>query len=315
MRILDWLTGKAHPAHRNEPGVDGRAEDDTLFSDVIDIPSRKFIGMSSKSPNKRYTIAWCDGGPNQSRTGRYILLDRGRIAAEGKMPRPNDGKVTDNGIFILNDWGSIETLNGTFAAFGADGRKLVSRKFSANLFNNGLSADGRYAVCQTANAPGEDGSLLTLFDLRAGNEISAWLPESGWASYYEFPPDTQTIHLGYSDRGVFAYGFDGTFLDRIKWLKAGLQSGDIFIIEKLLAGSEGQPGADLAAQLLVAIDVALAGLRKEDGKTRARVLKSRGICLEAIAEVKQALAAYNEALILDPKVGVKRRADQLRKVV
>jgi hypothetical protein len=31
-----------------------------------------------------------------------------------------DGKVEDNGVFILSDWGSIETLNGTFAAFCPD---------------------------------------------------------------------------------------------------------------------------------------------------------------------------------------------------
>jgi hypothetical protein len=68
------------------------------------------------------------------------------------------------------------------------------------------------AICQTANAPGNDG-------------------EAGWASYYEFPVNTQTIRLGYRDRGTFAYGFDGTFLDRMKWLALGLQNGDIFIIE------------------------------------------------------------------------------------
>jgi hypothetical protein len=315
MGFLDWLSGKERPA-RQQAGVDCRTdEDDGMFLNVIDIPSRNFIGICARSPSKRFTIAWIDGGPGQTRTGRYLLLDGERIIVEGKMARPNDGAVTDDGVFILNDWGSIETLNGTFTAFGLDGRKLVSRKFSGNLFNNGLSPDGRYAVCQTANAPGEDGNLLTLFDLRAGSEIFAWRPESGWASYYEFPPDTQTIRLGYRDRGAFAYGFDGTFLDRMKWLAAGLQKGDIFIIESLLAESEGQPGPELAAQLLAAIDTALAGLRKEEGRTRARVLKSRGICLEAVAEVKQALAAYEEALALDPKVGVKRRTDQLRKVV
>jgi hypothetical protein len=48
---------------------------------------------------------------------------------------------------------------------------------------------------------------------------------------------------------------------------------------------------------------------------RARIFKSRGICFEAIAEVGKTLEAYEEALALDPKIGVKRRADQLRKVV
>jgi hypothetical protein len=315
MGILNWLAGKSSAAPQQAPAANSGAAEDDPFSRVIHIESLNFVGMSARSPSKRFTVAWADGGPDQARTGRYLLLDGERVVVQGKMARPNDGKVTDAGVFILNDWGSMETLNGAFAAFGPDGRKLVSRKFSANLYNNGLSPDGRFAVCQTANAPGEDGNLLTLFDLEAGKPINAWQPESGWASYYEFPANTQTIRLGYRDRGAFSYNFDGTFPDRMKWLAVGLQKGDIFIMEKLLAESGGQPSPDLAAQLLAGTDVALAELRKDDARTRARLLKSRGICLEAIAEAKQALAAYDEALALDPKIGVKRRADQLRRVV
>ena len=44
------------------------------------------------------------------RAGAAIIFSiEGRIVAEGKMPRPNNGKVADNGVFILNDWGAIET--------------------------------------------------------------------------------------------------------------------------------------------------------------------------------------------------------------
>jgi hypothetical protein len=86
------------------------------------------------------------------------------------MPRPNDGKVEDNGVFILSDWGSIETLNGTFAAFCPDGTPILSRKLKANLFNNGLSPDGRWAVCQTANAPSDDSGRLFVFDLALGRK-------------------------------------------------------------------------------------------------------------------------------------------------
>jgi hypothetical protein len=78
-----------------------------------------------------------------------------------------DGKVEDNGVFILSDWGSIETLNGTFAAFCPDGKPILSRKLKANLFNNGLSPDGRWAVCQTANAPSDDSGRL--FPVRSGS--------------------------------------------------------------------------------------------------------------------------------------------------
>jgi tetratricopeptide (TPR) repeat protein len=251
-----------------------------------------------------------------SRTpGRYILLDRGKIVAEGKLPRPNDGKVTDTGIFILNDWGSSESLKGVFVAFRPDGAEIVSRKFEANLYNNGLSADGSRAVCQTANAPNDDGSLLTVFDLSAGKEIGAWRPESGWARSYEFSEDGETLRLVYPERGSFAYSLDGHFIDRMKWLAAGLAIGDILTVETLLRETNNQPPPALAQQLLSALDVARASPTNTWPKVRARILKSRGICFEAIAEVGKALEAYEEALALDPKIGVKRKADQLRKIV
>src|SRR3546814_4600282 len=82
------------------------------------------------------------------------------------MERPNDGKVADDGTFILNDWGSRDALAGTFMAFARDGRPILKRDYAANRLNNGLSPDGGLAVCQTANAPGSpDSSLLTVFDL------------------------------------------------------------------------------------------------------------------------------------------------------
>ncbi|XUJ36014.1 tetratricopeptide repeat protein [Bradyrhizobium japonicum] len=243
------------------------------------------------------------------------MLDGKRVIVEGRMPRPNDGAVTDVGVFILNDWGASETLNGTFHAFGADGKMLVSRHFMANLYNDGVSADGRFAVCQTANAPGADGNRLTVFDVEAGREIAGFQPELGWAKDYAFFPETRRIRLLYHDGGAFDYDFEGVFVDRMKWLAFGLSQGNIFVIETLIAEMDGKPSPGLAGQVLPATDVALGKLRPDDSRTRARLLRSRGTCLEALAELRQALACYDEALSLDPKVGVKRRADTLRKVV
>lgn len=286
-----------------------------IASDIITIPSRDFFGISSKSPNGRFTIAWSDGGPDQSRIGRYIVLDQGKVTLEGKAPRPNDGKVADSGVFIFNEWGPIQTLSGTLRSYRPDGSLIFARRFKANLFNNGLSADGRWAVCQTCNAPDKEGGSLFVFDLASGTEIACWRPESGWANSYQFAPDGQVIHLGYPSGDRLAYSIQGVFIDRMKWLSAGLQRGDIAIVETLLSECEGQAGPELVALLLPAIDVAIATMRTQDEKLRARALKLRGVCLEAIGQHAKALATYDQALALDPRVGVKRRADQLRKVL
>lgn len=114
MGLKNWLFGNSSKAP--EPQSGRPAAESDIFGRILEIPSRKFFGIFAKSPNQRFTLAWCDGGPDQARTGRYILLDREQIVVEGKMPRPNDGRVADSGIFILNDWGSSESLNGVFVA-------------------------------------------------------------------------------------------------------------------------------------------------------------------------------------------------------
>ena len=45
---------------------------------------------------------------------RYLLLEGSAVTIEGRIQRPNDGKVADNGAFILNDWMFGDALQSTF---------------------------------------------------------------------------------------------------------------------------------------------------------------------------------------------------------
>ena len=200
MRLLSWLTKGRDIAEAPEQ----QAAEGSLFDHFLQLPSYNFFGQRSLSPNKRFTLAWSDadesglrGGARSSGMGRYLLLDGQEVILQGRMERPNDGKVANNGIFILNDWEFTSELSGVFFAFRADGTRILSRRFKANLYNNGLSANGRLAVCQTCNSPSsDDSSVLAVFDLSTGKEIAAWVPESGWATVYNFPSDHETIRLG-----------------------------------------------------------------------------------------------------------------------
>lgn len=307
MGIINWLRGK--PAAAAGAFTDG---------DFLRIPTRNYYGWFSASPNGRYAITWRDsndegtqGGARPSGMGRYFLIDGTAIIAEGRVERPNDGKVADNGTFVLNDWGFSGDLAGVFHAFRADGSRILAQDFTANLYNNGLSADGHLAVCQTCNSSSGDASVLALFDLTAGTELARWIPESGWAQSYIFPDDGQTVQLCYLGGVSFSYALDGTFIDRERWIAWSLTQGSLSVVNRLLDTSENQPTPGLANRLIAAIDVALA--TTSDEHNRAWAYKMRGICLEAAGSPREALRCYDEALKLNPKVGAKRRADALRK--
>lgn len=324
MGLLQRLFGTRTPPAA-KPMSDGVAPPpaiEVLGPETVHIRSRDFFGQVSRSPNGRYALGWRDADPDGGRGGArdaglgdYLLLEGERILVEGRMARPNDGKIADDGTFILNDW-TFDSLAGVFRAFRPDGTPILARRFQANLLNNSLSADGTLAACQTCNSPHEpDSSRLVLFNLRAGVETACVTPPSGWARDYAFEPAGQVL-LGYDDDQVFAYGLDGAFLDEARWTDHRLARGDLYLVDRILRDAGGPPSRDLAHRCLAAVDLGLAGEEATAyPRTRAFGLKLRGICLEALDRAAEAVAAYEQAMAADPKTGVKRRAEQLRKAL
>jgi hypothetical protein len=295
-----------------------------FFGDIIDISQRGMFGLYSRSPNERFILAWRDsneegthGGARTSGLGRYVLLDNGKIACEGRLERPNDGKVADTGVFVVNDWHFFTIkLHGTFYAFRPNGSEILHQRYNANLYNNGVSRDGRHAACHTCNSDDErDSAVLTIFDLEAGSERTRWRADSGWANGYEFSADGSRVWLDYPHGLKLAFTLDGDFLDRQVWIDDGLARGDIYMVARILRELGDQPPADTLMRLIVGLDVGLKSIRDSNPRSKAYALRLKGECHDRLGDFSVALECYEAALGLDPKVGAKRRASQLRKML
>lgn len=282
----------------------------------VRIASLDFFGQYRRSPDGKWLLAWRDGndagthgGHRSSGPGRFYLFEGDRLAAQGRAERPNDGQVANNGNFVINDWLFGDGLKGVFRAYRADGSVIVERAFSANLPNNGIADDGSMAVCQTCSAPGPDGSLLAIFDLASGCEVAAWVPESGWAESYAFPAEGR-IQLRYGGGQAFDYALDGEFLDRDHWIDAQARSDNVHMLHNLLRGAT--PSPTLSATIIASVDTILARPQLNPAE-RPLALKVRGLCQEALGNFPAALSDYEEAIALDAKIGLKRKAAELRK--
>jgi outer membrane protein assembly factor BamB len=166
-----------------------------------------FFGPFSRSQNERYSIAWSQG--QDEGKGSYVLTDRDRVVLIGEIERPNDGKVGDNGTFILSDWMLGKELASRLYAFNREGDIMLNHFFQANQISSGISPDGRLAIYQTANSPSPDGNKLFLFDLETGQILWSKTPDKGWATSYDFDVLNGIVYLIYEDLSELAYNLSG----------------------------------------------------------------------------------------------------------
>lgn len=283
---------------------------------LVRIPALDYFGPHAQSPGGRFHLLWLDRDPNGSIGGHryeghgvWTLIDGTQVIATGRLERPQDGHVGDNGNFVLADWMFGDGLNGRLAAFDATGAPLIERMFSANIVNTGLSADGTVAICLTANAPGsQDSCRYFLFDLADGREFASWEPETGWADSYEFDTRNRTVFLQRNDGERVGYSFEGEMLDRKVWQDRRILAGDLDVIRAVFGAGDLEPV--ILETLFRGLDVAVSN--GEDW-SQARALRLCGEIHEQAGDIAAAIAAYDKALTIDPQVGVARRLAHLQR--
>jgi tetratricopeptide (TPR) repeat protein len=293
---------------------------------VIGGSSFVFSGQYSKSTNGTYILAWDDAmvnvdentGKEEFMNGEYLLLENQKLILHGIMRRPNDGKVADNGTFIFNDWigfsGGVngKGLESNFYAYNKKGEIIINHYYSANLVNNGLSNNGRFAICQTAHSDTSDADSITCFDLTEGKLLWKKIPETRRADAFEF--EENNIYLVYDNIGKFKYSFSGKFLDDEKWYKARVEHGSAFdlieIADKKLSGVGKLSDPNQLKEILNLYLQAIT--RGFSPYYLARTHRKAGEIYEQLGEIDKAIYQYEQALKLDPHVGIKKKLQILK---
>ena len=303
----------------SSPPLASRLEIEEFGHNLVSIDALDFIGQQAISPSQRYRLIWADRAPDGRRGGyrndghgSWSLLCDDRLVTTGNLERPQEGCVADNGTVILHDWMFGEGLQGRFVAFAPDGSQLVTQQFAANLMSNGLSPDGKFAICQTANAPGSaDSCRYMLFDLAAGHEMARWEVETDWAERYEWDCEERRVYLCMKDGERVGYDFTGIMVEREAWQRRRIGVGDLNVIQAVLVATSAND-YPLRSEIIAGLGVAA---RSGEIWQQARAYRLLGELHEQVGEISQAVKAYDEALTIDPKVGVSRRVEQLRKML
>lgn len=329
MNLFSWLFGSRKKPVPDSPVVQSEPKHVVeIAGTFLCIDAIGWGGLFAKSPNRKWAVSWRDrspdgslGGSRESGEGEYVLvnLSTGAVVARGSLPRPNQGHIADNGTFTLEDWHFGSSLSGTFRAFSSDGRTLLSRTFTANILESGLSKNGKLAYCMTANSPTEDANKLRVYDVEAGQELYAIKPRRFGADRIEFDEKHRQLVFTVSGGGEYRYGADGTILDDHSADDAFLKSTDysavIMTAETMLKGDSFLLAPGKVEEILAELIRARHLGADQNPAWKPTALKVQGMAHEALAQIIEAIACYQEALELNPKIGVKRKLDSLRKRV
>lgn len=331
--ILGWMLRRAPRRFMSRPRQSSRsakikarrADGSTTFDgNIFQLKNPPWWGFGSRSSNGRWMISWIESDIEGDQSGRYergkgayLLYDltKSRIVKKGRLERPNNGHVADNGIFLLEDWLLGGGLQGRLYGFAPTGEVLLRRQFTANIATSAISKTGKYAVCQTCNSETEDSGSLFLFDLQTGKQLFSASPEAGWTTDYDIDEEGVEVIARIRDVGAFRYDRNGVFIDAARFREQSLQGKDPFAALRAAEDylSQSSLTEERSRQILKALDRVLDQVPEVDIKWQAEFLKWKGIAHEGLGETADALNAYERALSINPKVGVKRRAAALAK--
>ena len=159
-------------------------------------------------------------------------------------------------------------------------KKLIQYKYNANLYNNGLSKNGEFAVCQTGNSDNEDGNKLSFFDLDKRRLVWKIEPKPQWADNYGFDIEKEILSLYYEDGRTYRYGLLqvanlSTYSEFISMMKKALEKGVSEYYQSLIHRELGEVYQKIDAQ-------------------------------------SEAIHHFEKAISLNPKIGVKKMLKSLK---
>lgn len=292
---------------------------------LLSIHGRDRVCTYVASRSGEYTLAWSDASPDGSvggyrlqGEGCYALLRDKRVVVEGRMERPNDGRICDVGTFALTDWRFGNQLRSTFHVIDASGRTRIRYGLHANALRSAISNDGRFAAVTTANSPHEDAHKVFVFDTDSGELRWAERPEPGVPDGCEFATNSETLLLSFFGQGRYAFAIrDGTFLDKERWEQARLEWSSAMDLYKIgrdrLEAARPDQSESQRSQLERVIQKAVVKGKREGALAHARAIKLSGDYWERRGNSREALKCFEKAASLHPRAGVKGRIVRLRR--
>ena len=272
-----------------------------------------FYGTKQFSQNKEYCVVYSDGYYENAKwkKGHFAVVNGKKLLFKKRLERPNDCYVSNNGISICCDWLNTDDLEGKFIVFDQTGKLIFSKKTTANIGSSGISDDGEIAIFETYNSKTEDADQIFVIDTVQCKAISMF---NRPISFNNTQIDTKKGLIKLIDNRKFIYEVDysGNQTNKEQYDNQILNKGSIY--DKLWFYSE-KPNEE-KFQDKNYLEILYKATKDNDTKYSFgldRIYRMIGEYFEANNDVVKTIEYWERALEINPKVGVKRKLDKLKK--
>ena len=291
--------------------ADGHARtgDEIDWVDLSISPSGTFALLWRDAPDDNSVVGYRNGGP-----GRFRVIEKDAgLRCDGHLERPNDGHIANDGTFILADWLFTDELRSRVCVFAGDGTEVIRRECQANVLATYMEVEGRFAAAQLASNPDveADDERFILFDIATRSEVWSKALEIGRADALEFDVSSGAVWLTNGLFGRVRYGLSDGSVDDAALRERALLNGDGFMILSLIEEEAAGGVAEDRREPLVAACLRAADKLDAYQAYAARALRLAGEIVQAV-DPARTLQYWDRALSLDPRVGIRKRAETLR---
>ena len=283
------------------------------------------LAETAASPTGNYTLAWRQPIEGAS-PGGVALSAQGRVLWQREGGCPQEGAIDDRGTSVIldNRW---DSKTGHFIVYDVQGNQLQKKTFRTGVGTCGIASDQSMAWCEVRRDEGKPLSKgqLALFSLKDGTELGR-IPDPR-DTYYALKGALRDIIVSGNEIVVTAANGVTAQLDSAGTAlnadelgaaheAARYESEDGYTLYNLaceLRRTTPFDQMDESEQQQVIELLKRANAGKISDNTHAQICRILGEQALVLDSSEMAILHFEEALKWNPKIGLKRKLDSLKK--
>lgn len=272
-----------------------------------------FYGQTRTSPNGIYTVVYADSYEDNGRmkNGQLALVKERNLLFRKTLQRPAEANASDTGIVVCCDYTHSQELTGKFIVFDSMGEVLFSKKPTAIPGNCAVSADGTTALFETHSSDTDDSDQVFIIDIPSGQIVGQFERPFTFNSAVILP-DQQRVRFINHKNFVYETDYTGEQQNVEAYEKQILLRGSV-CDKMVFYESRGRDEKYHDPYYVELLEFALGDEEACYSFGKDRIYRKIGEYYEAIGASDKAIENWEEAIAINPKVGIAQKLERLKK--